>query len=252
MTNILLSPADVGSSLSKELTQLGARVIAWPELRIDAPETYFALDDAIENLFGYDWLALKNERAADSFLLRFQSTHRLDELDALRTLVIGDSTADILVRSHIHVDLAIDRISSANIFAALESYAGDPGGLTFLLPSAALNCELFEQHLAEAGARVDNVTAYRTTSDNQHLAQLLALLLGGGIDGVIFTNSSSLDEFRRLVDTDDLTRVLAGVAVVCGDVETARAAQDFGLAATQMMPEPLTADALSKLINARP
>jgi uroporphyrinogen-III synthase len=166
--------------------------------------------------------------------------------------VIGASTADILVRSHIHVDLEIDRLSSENVFAALEVFAGDLSGLTLLLPSAGLIRELFEQQLAEAGARADNVAAYRTTSDHQRLAQLLALLLGGGIDGVIFTNSTSLDEFRRLVDTDDLTQVLAGVAVVCGDAETARAAHDFGLTAARLMPEPLTADALSMLINARP
>lgn len=250
MNNILLSPANAGSSLSKELEPFGVRAVTWPELRIEAPENYFGLDEAIENLFGYDWLVLKNDRGAESFLRRFQNTHEPTELDDLKTLAIGDSTSEILIRSHIHVDVAIDRFPSQNIFAALEGYAGNLSGLTFLLPSAGLNCELFEQQLAETGARVDNVVAYRTTSDNQRLGQLMALLLGGGIDGVIFNDWSALDEFSRLVDTDDLPRILNGVAVICGDPGIARAAHEFGLPATKMMPETLSADTLAKLINA--
>jgi uroporphyrinogen-III synthase len=250
MTNILLSPADLGSLLAIELERCGVRVVTWPELRIDAPENCFDLDEAIENLFGYDWLALKNERAAASFLRRFQNNHELNELDDLKTLAIGYPTSEILVRSNVHVDVAIDRLPSENIFAALAGYAGDLNGLAFLMPSAGLNCELFEQQLAEGGARVDNVTSYRTTSDNQRLAQLMALLVGGGIEGVIFTNSSALDEFTRLVDTNDLSRVLAGVAVVCADPETARTACEFGLSANKTVPEPFSAEALAKLINA--
>lgn len=249
MTNILLSPADLGSSLSKELERLDVRVVTWPELRIDVPENCFGLDDAVENLFGYDWLLLKNERAAAFFLQRFQSNHELNELDDLKTLAIGDSTSEMLVRSHVHVDLAIDRFPSENIFAALAGYAGDLNGLTFLLPSAGLTCELFEAQLTEAGARVDNFTAYRTTSDSQRLAQLSALLVGGGIDGVLFSNSSALDEFGRLVDTDDLPRILAGAAVFCSDPETARAAHELGLPADKIMPESLSADTFAKLIS---
>lgn len=250
MTSILLSPAATGSAISKELERLGARVVTWPELRIQTPENYFELDEAIENLFGYDWLVLKNDRAADFFLRRFQNNHAPNELDDLKTLAIGDSTGEILVRSHIHVDVAIDRFPSENIFAAVADYAGDLNGLTFLLPSAGLNCELFEQQLAEAGARVDNVTAYRTTSDNQRLAQLMALMVGGAVDGVIFNDASALGEFCRLVDTDDLPRVLDGVAVICGDPETARAAHEFGLPANTMLPETLSAEALARLLNA--
>ena len=249
MTSILLSPAHAGSSLSNELAQFGARVLAWPELKIDSPETYFGLDEAIENLFGYDWLVLKNERAAASFVLRFQSNHEPNELDDLKSLAIGDSTSETLVSSHIHVDLTVDRFPFENIFAALGRYAGDVGGLSFLLPSAGLNSELFEQQLTEAGARVDNVTGYRTAADNQRLAQLLALLLGGGIDCVIFTNSSDLNEFSRLVDTDNLPRVLTGVAVICGDSETAQAAHEFGLSEPGIMPATLSELALAQLIN---
>jgi uroporphyrinogen-III synthase len=171
-------------------------------------------------------------------------------LDDLKTLAIGDLTSEILVTSNIHVDVAIDRFPSKNIFAALAGYAGDLNGVTILLPSAGISCELLEQQLAEAGARIDNVTAYRTTSDTQGLAQLMALLVGGGIDGVIFTNRSALDDFSLLVDTDDLPGVLAGVTVICADSETARAAHEFGLSAIRMLPESLSADALAKLINA--
>jgi uroporphyrinogen-III synthase len=252
VTSILVPPVDIESLPANELARLGLRAVTWPELKIDAPENYFGLDEAIDNLFGYDWLVLKNESAADSFLSRFQHQHGPDELDDLKTIAIGESTGEILVRSQIHVDLAIDRFPSASIFATLESYAGVLNGLTFLLPSADLQTELFEQQLTEAGARVDSVAAYQTTSENQRLAQLLALLVGGGIDGVVFTNLSALDQFSRLIDTDNLPRVLAGVAVVCGDSDTALAAHEYGLSPNKMMPELLTADALAKLLNTSP
>jgi uroporphyrinogen-III synthase len=252
MTSILVPPADIGSLPAKELERLGLRVVPWPELKVDAPENYFGLDEAIDNLFGYDWLVLKNERAADSFLSRFQHKHKPDQLDDLKTIAIGESTGEILVRSQIHVDVPIDRFPCTNIFAAIERYAGVLSGLTFLLPSAALQTELFERQLMAAGARVDNVAAYQTTSDNQRLAQLLALLVGGGIDGVVFANGSALDEFARLIDTDDLPAVLSGVTVVCGDPESAQVAHEYGLSAHILPLEPLSAGALAKLLNASP
>jgi uroporphyrinogen-III synthase len=252
MTSILVPSADAGSLPAKELERLGLRVVGWPELKVGPPENCFGLDEAIDNLFGYDWVVLKNDRAADSFLSRFQHKHEPDELDDLKTIAIGEPTGEILVRSQIHVDVAIDRFPSKNIFAAIERYAGVLSGLTFLLPSAGLQTESFEHQLTEAGARVDNVAAYQTTADNQRLGQLLALLVGGGIDGVVFANFAALDEFAQLIDTNDLSGVLAGVTVVCGDAEAAQAAHEYGLSANKVTPEPLSAETLAKLINASP
>jgi uroporphyrinogen-III synthase len=44
--------------------------MTWPQLAIQAPPTYSGLDEAIENLFGYDWLLFINENAARFFLER--------------------------------------------------------------------------------------------------------------------------------------------------------------------------------------
>jgi uroporphyrinogen-III synthase len=246
MTNILLSPADARSGLSGTLASLGARVIEWPELKVDGAENCFALDDAIENLFGYDWLILKNEIAATYFLRRFGLHHQPDELDDLKILSIGDNTSQALAQSHIHVDVLVDR--SANIFKALESYIGDFTGLNVLVPSANIYREAFAQLLEEAGARVDNVTAYRTVSDTQRLAQLKALLVGGGIDCILFTSPQSVGEFTHLIDTDDLGHILAGLLIACGDPESAAAATNLGLA-DQVLPAELTTAGLADLMN---
>jgi uroporphyrinogen-III synthase len=247
MTSILLSPADTQSGLTGRLENLGARVIEWPELQLDVAESCFALDEAIENLFGYDWLILRNEAAATYFLKRFQLKHELDELDDLKILSIGDKTSQALAQSQIHVDVPIDR--SANLFKALESYVGDFTGVNVLVPSANLYREAFEQQLEDAGARVDKVTAYRTVSDNQRLTQLKALLVGGGIDCILFTSLQFVDEFIHLVDTDDLREILAGLMVACGDSQTAAAAMDLGLG-DQVVSADLTTTGLASLVNA--
>ena len=246
MTNILLSPADARSGLSGTLESLGARVIEWPELKLDVAESCFALDEAIENLFGYDWLILRNEIAATYFLQRFGLNHQPDELDDLKILSIGDSTSQALAQSHVHVDVPIDR--SANTFKALESYVGGFAGLNVLVPSANIYREAFEQQLEDAGARVDNVTAYRTVSDHQRLAQLKALLVGGGIDCILFTSPQSVDEFTHLLDTDDLRQILAGLVVACGDPESAAAATNLGLA-DQVRSADQTTTGLTNLMN---
>src|SRR5690349_20892866 len=101
---ILCAPGDSRIDLRRELERLGARVIEWPQLRIDGPQDNSAIDEAIENLFGYDWLIFKSEAAAEYFLRRFALEHTLDELDELKILAIGE-TDQRLVRSHVHIDV---------------------------------------------------------------------------------------------------------------------------------------------------
>ena len=77
---------------------------------------------------------------------------------------------------------------------------------------------------------MDEVTFYRTCSaDNPNLAQIKGLLTGGGIDCVAFAASSELVDFAAVFDTNDLPRLLKGVAVVCIDEITTQAAADFDL-----------------------
>jgi uroporphyrinogen-III synthase len=234
--SILLSGTDAQSGLARELVNLGARIIQWPKLSIDATEGNFALDEAIENLFGYDWLILKNEVAVKYFLRRFDRSHKADVLDDLKILSIGEKAYQALGQTQIHLDVMADR--SNDTFAALASYVGEVNGLNFVVPSANISRESFELQLEDAGARVDSVLSYRTCSSSDELARLKALITGGGIDFVAFTQAASVAEFASLFDTDDLSRLLAGVDVACLDETTSRAANGFGLVHLLAPAEP--------------
>lgn len=241
MPTILLSPSDAGTQLSNALARLGASLVTWPELKINIAENGFALDEAIENLFGYDWLILKNDCAAKYFLRRFRKLNSADDLDHLRVLVIGETAAEQLIESQIHVDIALDRFSARDVFRAIEAYLGGGdslAGLNVLIPGAGLGSEDFASRLAGAGARVDRITAYQTTNEKYRLGQLKALMLGGGLTGVAFTSTTTVEEMGQLFDTKDLSSLLAEIRVSCRDAETRDTARRFGLAETSIPAGP--------------
>jgi uroporphyrinogen-III synthase len=230
MISVLVSPAD--AELANHLQRRRARVITWPAVEPTEAEDLSSLNQAIEDLFGYDWLVLKNERAAEYFLQQFELLHQPEELDELRVLTIGEHTTERLIDKHIHVDVALDRFSFDTTFTAIESYLGSReaiAGLNFLVPCANITSDVFAAQIADAGARVDSVTAYRTTPDRIRLGQINALLIGGGINCVAFTTTSALEQFTQLFDSDNLPCLLNGIPAACLDDDTTAAAKAFGL-----------------------
>src|SRR5205085_7194428 len=129
-------------------------------------ESYARLDEAIDHLYGYDWLILTSANAID-FLLRRLAARRVrtEELDQIKVCAIGQASADKLRDAHIHVDVVPTHAKAEGVFAALSEFVGGDEqlrGLNILLPRAAVGRDYLPRALEEAGARVDVVTAYRT------------------------------------------------------------------------------------------
>src|SRR5712692_2264860 len=120
----LIAPS-VNRELTADLARHGARVLAWPQIEIVEPDSYSALDEAINNLFGYDWVIFANVNAASSFLRRLQHLdHEISELDALRVCALNDATRQQLEESRVHVDLVPEKLATEGLMAALETYLG--------------------------------------------------------------------------------------------------------------------------------
>jgi uroporphyrinogen III methyltransferase/synthase len=235
-----------------ELERLGARVVSCPTIEIVEPESYALLDEAIENLYGYDWLIFTSVNGVDYFLRRLEGRgHEVSELDELRVCAIGEATAFRLREARIHVDVIPEQFKAEGAYAALEAYVGGREGLerlNFLIPRAAIARDYLPKALEEAGARVDVVPAYRTVRpQTSERGRVEAMLAGGAIDCITFTSSSTVSNFAQLFDTTDLSQLLEGVTIACiGDI-TAATAAEYNLR-TDILPNEYTIPALTRAI----
>jgi uroporphyrinogen III methyltransferase/synthase len=234
------------------LEGLGARVISCPTIEIVEPESYALLDEAIENLYGYDWLVFTSVNGVDYFLCRLETRgHDVSEVDELRVCAIGEATALRLRDARIHVDVVPEQFKAEGAFLAITAYVGGHASLNrlnFLIPRAAVARDYLPKALEEAGARVDVVPAYRTVApQTSERGRVEALLAGGAIDCITFTSSSTVTNFAQLFDTTDLSQRLEGVVVACiGDITASTAAQ-YGLHA-EILPNEYTIPALTEAI----
>ena len=248
ITRALAQSADFVS----ELERLGARAVSCPTIEIVEPESFATLDEAIENLYGYDWLIFTSVNGVDFFLRRLQTLgHDRSDLDELRVCAIGEATALRLREAQVHVDVIPEHFKAEGVYKALESYVGgssELNRLNFLIPRAAVARDYLPRALEEAGARVDVVPAYRTVRPHtKERGRVEALLAGGAVDCITFTSSSTVTNFAALFDTTDLSQLLAGVHVACiGDI-TAATAADYNLR-TDIMPGEFTIPALTRAI----
>lgn len=234
-----------------ELERYGARVIVCPTIEISEPESYERLDEAIDHLFGYDWLVFTSVNGVDHFLRRLHAGgHEVSRLDELKVCAIGEATAEKLRDAHLHVDVVPDEFKAEGVFAALVQYLGGRealDGLNFLIPRAAVARDYLPQALTAAGARADVVAAYRTVLPDSLDRGRLAAMLTGSADCIAFTSSSTVRNLAQLFDTQDLSEALAGITVACiGDI-TARTAAEHGLH-TEIQPEQFTIPALARAI----
>jgi uroporphyrinogen-III synthase len=230
---ILISPDYTETGLKVALEDYGARVIAWPRFEIHELQNLGALDEAIDNLFGYDWMIFRSVPAAESFLGRLADLgHEISELDSLRVLAFGAATSDLLEFSQVHVDLVAPEDVRKDALAEIEHYLGGTQtieGTNFLNLRAANSCETLSSKLENRGARVDRVAAYRTVSNDEQLIRLKTLLAGGGIDCLVIQSASDCKTLAELFDESDLRTPLDGAVVACGNWEISQEVEKFGL-----------------------
>jgi uroporphyrinogen III methyltransferase / synthase len=234
-----------------ELKKYGAQVVLCPTIQISALDSYERLDEAIDHLYGYDWLVFTSVNGVEYFFQRLNVRDRSrSDIDALRVCAIGEATAERLNDLHVHVDVIPDEFKAEGVFQALKSFVGGTDGLknlNVLIPRASVARDYLPRALEESGARVDVVPAYRTSLPANLDRGRVAAMLSGGTDCIAFTSSSTVKNLAQLFDTQDLSKALAGVVIACiGDI-TATTAADYGLR-VEIQPDEFTIPALARSI----
>ena len=232
-TVVVTRAASQAAELKDALESYGAKVFVCPTIEIRELDNYARLDEALDHLYGYDWLILTSTNGVEFFMKRLaERGSKVEDLDEIKVCAIGQRTAEKLHDAHVHVDVVPSQSTAEGVFTALSEFAGGSEhlhGLNILLPRAVIGRDVLPKALEDAGARVDVVPTYQTVlPENFDRGRLRAMLAGSG-DCIAFTSPSTIKNLAKLFDTPDLGNALPGVVIACIGPVTAAAAVEHGL-----------------------
>jgi len=177
--------------LSRLLLERGAQPVEMPVIKISPPATWKELDRAILNLKKYQWIIFTSVNAVEMFWKRLQAK-KLDgrQFGGARIGAIGPATAEALEERGLRPDYIPKTYTSRGLLARLKKK--DIAGRRVLLPRADIAGTELSGGLIKLGAKVHQVTAYRTAVVTGSNLEAKKMLLNGEIDVITFTSASTV------------------------------------------------------------
>ncbi len=229
---VVTRPRAQASEFMAWLEQQGAEAVGFPAIRVVPPPDPAPLAGAAAGVRSFDWLVFTSVNGVERFWEALAEAG-LDAgaLSQARVAAIGPATAAALRQRGVRVDVLPERYVAEAVVEALVA-AGNLRARRVLLPRAAGAREVLPQRLAELGALVTEVEAYRAVADSGQTADLRGRLKRGTIDAVTFTSSSTVRNFVEAVGSE-----IGGAAVACIGPVTAQTARELGLPVTVVATE---------------
>jgi uroporphyrinogen-III synthase len=203
-TRILVGRArHQAGSLSKTLRSLGARVIEIPFIEIRKPQSFAAMDEALDRLKTYDWLILTSANGVEAMWDRLRKvgvTRRNLKRHFKHTQIaaIGPATKKAIVKHGLKVKMVPEEYVAESVVKGLQEKVK---GKRVLLVRAKVARDVIPDSLRAAGAQVDVVEAYETVVPEKSRTRLRALMKDSlrRPHIVTFTSSSTARNFAELL-----------------------------------------------------
>jgi uroporphyrinogen III methyltransferase/synthase len=141
---------------------------------------------------------------------------------------VGKATARRLEELFGGVDLVPEVMTGEGLAAALKDI-GSPSGWRVLFPRADQARPDLPRGLRQAGARVDEVVAYRTVPSDVDVGPVRAALLEGKIDAVTFASGSAVRAFAEKLGAGLLEEPARRPRVASIGPSTSKTLRDLGM-----------------------
>jgi len=222
------------SSISKLLIERGAQPIELPTIEIRPVPDPSAIDQAIDNLPGFDWVVFTSANGVESFWERLVTVGKdARQFGSTRIGAIGPATAHVLEEHGIYPDFMPDEYTSEAIIAGLAQR--DVSGCRILLPRADIAPQYLTDGLVSLGAEPVEVTAYQTKPPADLANKVKNTLKKGQIDVVTFASSSTVTNLINALGDD--RELLRSMKIACIGPVTAATAREAGLKVDIMAQE---------------
>lgn len=234
-TVLVTRPRHQADELRRLLTDAGAGVLLAPAVEIHPPQDPEPLDAAISRLGEYDWLVLTSVNGVEQVFSRLNAADMdARALGGVRVAAIGSATADALRARGVIADLIPQPFTTEALARAMIA-DGPVQGSRVLLARSAQAGEEPARSLADAGATVDDVAAYRTLTAASLPETALEALRDGRCGWITFTSASTVHGLWELATAagvgDALTDAkLAAIGPVTADAIRSHGAEPAAVA----------------------
>ncbi|MBI2467561.1 MAG: uroporphyrinogen-III synthase [Candidatus Rokubacteria bacterium] len=245
---VVTRPRAQAARFAALLEAYGAEVVALPTIRLEPPEDWRPLDEALARLSDFDWVVFTSANGVAAFRRRLARAGRdRTALGRARVAAIGPETAQALRTAGIEAEVVPPEYRAEGLAEALRPRVGP--GAAVLVVRAAEAREVLPEALERLGARVTVAPAYRTVLVREGAEEVLGLLEARRVDVVTFTSSSTVRGFMTLAGSEELRRLLTGVALAAIGPITAATLAEYGFQAA-IVPGEYTIPALAAAIAA--
>ena len=207
--------------LSAQLKSLGLRVLLWPAIEVTRADTS-QLDEALQHIGDFDWIVFASRHASTPVLAALPVQPK-----GLKVAAVGKATAQVLRQRGWQVDIVPDDANAGALVSALAPVAKE--GMRVLYPASSRALPMIAKGLAQLGAVVTQVEAYRTeASAALDVAACRAKIDRNEIGAVTFASPSAVIELERALGREHFEKLFSNAGAVAIGPTTARVLTELG------------------------
>lgn len=214
------------SDLTKRLKALGAEVVEFPTIQIEAPTDFSEIDPRLHHLKEMQHIIFTSVNGVQAFFHRLKAL-KIDirAIGEAKIYAIGSATKEALEEKGILVDRIPEVYTAEGILEAVKDIIKE--GDRVLLPRADIARKALTEGLKQMGAVVEEIDIYRTTIPISRREDLLELLKTP-VDYITFTSSSTVRNFIEILGEENRPLMESSKLAVIGPI-TGKTAKDLGL-----------------------
>ena len=200
-TIVITRPERQSGTLYERLSKLGAHVIKFPLIAIEAPENSDFFNDQLNSLDGYDCLIFTSRNAVE---MTFETLAKssptavsLGLLESLQIAAVGKQTAEALENHGVTVSIVPDVYFNSEALLEHDSLRKVASQRLAIIKGEG-GRDLLRDTLLKRGAEVDYIDAYRRICPMTNLLPLVKCQESDGIDIIALTSVEGLSNLFTL------------------------------------------------------
>ncbi len=225
---IVTRPRVRSGELADRLRRLGAEVLEIPAIRTEAISPNPALEEAMEKLEQYRYIAFTSPAGVDIFFEELKRQKKdVRSLFGCRIAALGAGTAAELEKHGLLADLQPAVYDAKHLGICIGEDCSD--GDRILIPRARKgSLDIITEIEKRKQVQIVDLPVYDTVSEQNGILDLSGELKKRRISGVIFTSASTVKGFAGMPGLAE-REVLKQVTAICIGSQTARAAEGYGM-----------------------